>query len=402
MPERVRVLFLGALHSTHAQNWIRLLDPWRDSFEVMGMQQGILPPPRGEFEVTTCHAPPGYLLRGYYARQGFRWNATQVERICEVHSRPPNVDEYWTLVRLLLRFRPQVIHTFGFTEAALLLSCIPAASRFASRWVLQTRGGSDVAFTHAQPAWRSLFREVLPQADAIICDNEMNFKIFRGLGIEIKRREEISIAPGSGGVDTERFDPLIPWRQRERLLLWNKAYESPWSKALPVLEGLRLAWARIQPVRCILTCADAELHDWLQLMPDDMRSAIELRERISQAEQFDIMKRAQVVLAPSLVDGLPNTLLEAMAAGAIPIVSPLSTLTPLFEHGRHVLFARNLYPNEIADALVCAFSGTTSEEMVDNNRERVKIVANRGQIAAQVALLYRNLSAQAGSPRGNT
>ena len=68
------------------------------------------------------------------------------------------------------------------------------------------------------------------------------------------------------------------------------------------------------------------------------------------------------MLAPSLVDGTPNSMFEAMAAGALPIVSPLETIRAIVEDARNVLFAGNLYPDEIAEALVRAM---TDDSFVD-------------------------------------
>ena len=50
--------------------------------------------------------------------------------------------------------------------------------------------------------------------------------------------------------------------------------------------------------------------------------------------------------------------------GAFPIVSPLETITNLIKQDENVLFARNLYPNEIADALIRAMM---DDELVDQS-----------------------------------
>jgi glycosyltransferase involved in cell wall biosynthesis len=105
------------------------------------------------------------------------------------------------------------------------------------------------------------------------------------------------------------------------------------------------------------------------------------------------MTQARVMLAPSLVDGVPNSLYEAMAAGALPIVSPLETITPLVEHERNVLFARNLYPNEIATALHRAL---TDDRLVDSIAEQnlplVRRLANRPDIRNRVINFYNEVA----------
>jgi glycosyltransferase involved in cell wall biosynthesis len=107
------------------------------------------------------------------------------------------------------------------------------------------------------------------------------------------------------------------------------------------------------------------------------------------------MTNARIMLAPSLVDGTPNSMFEAMASGAFPIVSPLETICGVVEDEHNVLFARNLYPEEIATALVRA---ATDGQMVDaaaqRNLELVGRVANRDEIGPRVALLYEALAGE--------
>jgi glycosyltransferase involved in cell wall biosynthesis len=105
------------------------------------------------------------------------------------------------------------------------------------------------------------------------------------------------------------------------------------------------------------------------------------------------MTKARVMLAPSLVDGVPNSMYEAMAAGAFPIVSPLDTIRPLVENETNVLFARNLYPNEIADALCRAMS---DDALVDAAAQRnlalARRIADRSKIKTRVIEYYERLA----------
>ena len=105
------------------------------------------------------------------------------------------------------------------------------------------------------------------------------------------------------------------------------------------------------------------------------------------------MSQSRVLLAPSLVDGTPNAMFEAMAAGALPIMSPLDTIRPIVEDRTNVLFARNLWPAEIADALVTAM---TDDELVDrvavNNTRRVHELADRAVIRPKVVSFYEELA----------
>ena len=395
MAEPVRILFIGEIHSSHARGWISLLSSPPGCFDIRAahLQPRVIPElPYGLYW-------PGNVRKARLATEDEAHPVQEQRELwdliasCRCSLAPKEIREGRAVVLHALRhFRPAVVHTFGFDPSALVYALVPPRLRQFSRWVLQTRGGSDLAFTRLRPDWQQLFRLILPQADAVICDNEENYRIFSDIGAEVCRNGLLSIASGSGGIDLASFGTPEPIGQRERLLIWNKAYESPWSKALPVLEGLRLAFPQIAPVRMLMTAVQPEIRDWIRLLPPEMQSSIDARERISHDQMLDCIKRARVVLLPSLVDGIPNTLYEAMAAGAIPIVSPLATLTPHFAESENVLYARNLYPEEIAKAVIRAFRDEGLQAMVQRNLAKVKEMADRNAIQKGAVGLYLNLA----------
>ena len=98
------------------------------------------------------------------------------------------------------------------------------------------------------------------------------------------------------------------------------------------------------------------------------------------------------MLIPSLSDGIPNSLYEAMGCGTFPIVSPLETITPVVKNEENVLFARNLYPEEIATALVRAMNDDALvDRAAEKNLDRVYQLADRKIIQKQVINFYENI-----------
>jgi glycosyltransferase involved in cell wall biosynthesis len=74
------------------------------------------------------------------------------------------------------------------------------------------------------------------------------------------------------------------------------------------------------------------------LSPDSVR----VLPFMSRAELAVLLQRASAIVSPSLADGTPNSMLEAMACGALPVVSNLSSIMEWIKHGENgLLFEAN-------------------------------------------------------------
>lgn len=431
-PGRPKILFIGLAHSTHTHAWIDLLDRSEMNVRLFALPQGV--PPDGwkvrtyvtarttlgldpAFRRSLRPATPirgrdkmlGIILRrlGYAVR--FKRDLEERDWLFRVLRRwRPNIvhtlglsaeelEARW-LAQVIRQWQPDVIHTLGLESASFFY--LNVRDRFGlqgiGKWVVQARGGPDLALHRLLPKYSDRIARVLAHCDQFLADNRQNYDYALEMGLAKHKVSPLGTVPGTGGIDVEGL--ARAWKglpsQRQRLVLWPKAYECPASKALPVLEAIRLAWDHIQPCEFYLTVAvQDEIYIWHQTFPEELRQHCHLLNHILREDLFQLMVKARVLLAPSLYDGVPNTLYEAMAAGAFPIFSPLETITTIVENERNVLFARNLYPQEIAEALCRAM---TDDALVDSaakrNLELVDRMADRSKIGPRVVECYQALA----------
>ena len=73
---------------------------------------------------------------------------------------------------------------------------------------------------------------------------------------------------------------------------------------------------------------------------------------VPRAKSLELMGRARVMLAPSLIDGTPNTMFEAMACGAAPIVGDLPSLAEWVRDGENGFVVPPLDSQALAARLV--------------------------------------------------
>ncbi len=396
-PGKPRILFVGLAESTHTHSWIDLLEVAELNIRLYGLPSGI---PPNEWKVRTYltakppfEADPATRARLYSFSQVGRLIMRGISRF--VMRNDLEFEERW-LAQIIRRWQPDIIHTLGLYPAGEFYYRVRTRFNLSGigLWVLQLRGGSDLTLRRLDPLTATEITQMLLECDQLLSDNEVNFRYAMEMGIEKDKWSMMGTVPGTGGVDVEALS--TSWSgppSTRRKIVWPKAYESQWSKALPVFEALKLSWDHIQPCEIYMFAMTHEVQMWYRSLPEEIRRHCHVKTRISREVVLKIMTQARIMLAPSLIDGTPNSMFEAMAAGALPILSPLETLTPIVEDERNVLFARNLYPREIAEAIIRAM---TDDELVDNaarrNIELVRGIADRNTIRPRVIKYYEKLT----------
>jgi len=180
--------------------------------------------------------------------------------------------------------------------------------------------------------------------------------------------------------------------QKERLILWPKAYNCIQSDGMVVVEALRLALPRIGKFRLIATAATPDVEYWFNDFLSAYGPQVEIHSRLPREELLEIYRSARVLLVPSLSDGVPNSMYEAMASHTVPILSPLDTLLPLFVNNVHTIYASNLDAQAIADALVSAMNDDVlADSIATTNRARLPSLAGRSFVRDRVVGMYREV-----------
>jgi len=440
-PGRPKILFIGLADSSHTHSWINLLNDAEFEVRLFASPGSGLPPEN--WPVTTylpsytsddvdilkknklklnrlvlawrklkniylngltIHPDSDSILRIFLVSLIFL-SFLPVRILSKLSGRkeyknPGQVDSFvgQSLANVIKTWQPDIIHTLGVFDDQGGEFYFAARKKYHLKnmgvWVAQLRGGSDLTLRRHDPKIVPIISEILSESQIILSDNLVNIEYAEQLGIPRGKFASIVPVPGTGGIDVEEMvSAAKSLPSTRRIILVPKAYESLWSKASPIFEGLRLAWERLQQFEIVFLAVNPEARTYYLTLPSYIREKCRIEGRLPRNEVLNLMRNSRVMLAPSLVDGVPNVMYEAMANGVFPIVSPLDTILPLVKDGENVLFARNLYPEEIAAKLVRAVQ---DDELVDRaaslNLELVRRVANRKKIKLEVSNFYATLS----------
>jgi glycosyltransferase involved in cell wall biosynthesis len=443
-PGNAKILFIGLGVSTHTHSWIGLLANTKLNIRLFSVPGGGVPPVDWKTHTYVCSpsfqlpeeldpitrqslyplpkdiksfenefekrkvALEGNIIFKFstFARDIINFAGTRLgipplhhdyARYRDLNLPNPNVaraasPEEW-LAKIIQDWQPDIIHTLGLFDGQGGVFYSDVRKRFRLEkmglWILQLRGGSDIALRRYDPEIEEQISDIFRNCDQIITDNHFNIEYIRNLGFADKVAS-IAPVPGTGGMEIPAAaNSSVPPSRRQRSIFWPKAYETIWSKSLPVIEAIKLAWDRIKPCEIYITATNSETEVWLATLPEEIRRNCHVQPRIPREQVLEMMRDTRVMLAPSLVDGVPNVLYEAMANGAFPIVSPLESIIPVVREYENVLFARNLYPEEISNALIRAMD---DDDLVNNaaqkNLQLAAKIADRGPIALRVSEFY--------------
>jgi len=387
-PGRPKILFIGWPGSPHTHGWIDLLKDADFNVRLFSLHLGA--------------TPTDWWVRSYLTAPETAPEDAATRRTVM----PPAASPEAALAAVVREWRPDIIHTLGFDPASYLylrardehgLSAI-------GRWIAQARGGPDIALQQFSPDFRPKIEDVLTKCDHFIADNQRNYEYARELGLAPDKIENpgMGIVSGAGGLDLKslRTRWRMPPSKRERLIVWPKAYEVVSSKAMPVFEAILLAWDKIKPCRIEMLWMDQpEVRIWYERMfPPEIRENCPASGLLPHEQTLALIARARVMMAPSLSDGIPNSMMEAMALGAVPLVSPIETITPVVRAEENVVFARNLYPQEIADALVRLMSDDPLvDRLAARNTVRVYDLADRTRFRGRALEYYEQVAGGRGS-----
>lgn len=243
------------------------------------------------------------------------------------------------------------------------------------------------------PGLAAEIKAVFNRCDYFIADNQQNYLLALSMGLDPDKLSSTGSVPGAGGVNPGIFDGVPLPSQKERLILWTKAYNCIQSDGFTVIEGLRLALPYIGDFKLIATAAIPDVEYWFNKFLGDYGSKVEIHSRLPHKQLLEIYRSARVLLAPSLSDGIPNSMYEAMASHTVPILSPIETLMPLFQDKVHTLYAPNLDPPAIAEALILAMNNDNlADSIALTNRAWLPSLAGREVVRDRVVKMYQQVS----------
>ena len=268
------------------------------------------------------------------------------------------------LARLIETLKPFAVHALGSHPSGFLCHDAMKYASYKPPLIVHIRGGAEIELYKNSTRYNKKFRELFSHCSAVIADNLDNYAFARDFGFHdpLKLTFEVSL-PGNCGeihIDTSHRKNHI---DHKPILLWPKAFANPNVDPYPIIEAVARLWEKgLDFSLKVFGLNYSELLYWIRgRIPEACKQDFHVHPIIDRHVFLEHLRQADILLSPSMYDGISNVLLEAMAYGCIPIVSLHSSLPKDLICLNSIFFANNLIVGEIEIAI---------EKAVDIDREK--------------------------------
>ncbi len=299
------------------------------------------------------------------------------------------------LERIVRGFRPDLVHSMRIPYESVLATRL----RVAVPVMVSTWGNDLTLWAARRRRMAAETRRTLTIADALHCDCRRDVALAEQYGFSSTRPR--IVLPGGGGVDRKVFHPGEPDRHRlarelgipvDRPLIVNPRGVREYVRNDSFIRAWPLV-LRSQPdavAACVGMRGDSALERLRASL--DVSDSLHLLPSVKPSLLAELFRASHVSVSPSTNDGTPNTLLEAMASGCLPLAGHLDSVAEWIDDGINGIFCDVADPQSIADGILMGLSNDDLRtRAAAANTRLVTERADRDTVMASAVGFYRSV-----------
>jgi glycosyltransferase involved in cell wall biosynthesis len=388
----MRLLFVADGRSPTTLSWLRYWISRGDEVHLISTY-----PSNAPIQVTSYHILPvafsGFSNKGKPVRQ--REVITRLRdplRAIRYILGPASLLGFWMKFQRIVKFiRPDIIHALRIPFEGMLSYRSPVEIPFlVSIW------GNDITL-HARgsPLMTTLTHRVLCRVDGLLADCHRDIRL--GYAWGLRPNVPTLVVPGSGGIQLEKMKENIgsvalPEELPDTPLVVNPRGQRPGSlRQDKFILAIPRILEKIPDVNfiCPSLRGDSQVENLVASL--GISDRVRLWPQLSQPQLWTLFSRAQVFVSPSLHDGTPNSLLEAMALGCFPVAGDIESMREWITDRVNGILVDATDSISIADAILRPLSEPALQRQAANvNAELVAERADYSRNMLRVLELYES------------
>ncbi|UYN90552.1 MAG: glycosyltransferase family 4 protein [Anaerolineales bacterium] len=248
------------------------------------------------------------------------------------------------LQAVIRQVQPQLVHALRIPYEGMLAAT--AMQNSPLPLLLSVWGNDFTLHARSTPLMAAATRRALRRASGLLADTQRDLRLAQDLALPAGA--PTLAVPGNGGVRRDLFHPPKQPFATPRIINPRgiRAYvrNDVFFKALSIV----VKDVPELQVDCPAMANEPQAEAWVRQY--GLQTHVNLLHKLTPADLAERYRHAQLMVSPSTHDGTPNTLLEAMACGLLPVAGDLDSIREWITPSENGLLVN---PND-ADALASA------------------------------------------------
>ncbi len=232
------------------------------------------------------------------------------------------------LDRIISEVEPDLIHAMRIPYEGMLTGLVRASAPI----LISVWGNDFTLHAAATPLMARYTRLALRRADALHTDCRRDQRLAYTWGFNSDK--PVMVLPGAGGVQSELFYPkgngysenarkIVSQAEERNLTVINPRGFRAYVRNDTFFRAIPLVLEREPRARFLCPAMSEEPRAWRWVEELGISANVELLPSQTRTQMAELFRRSRIAVSPAEHDGTPNTLLEAMACGCLPVAGDI-------------------------------------------------------------------------------
>jgi N-acetyl-alpha-D-glucosaminyl L-malate synthase BshA len=272
------------------------------------------------------------------------------------------------ILPIIKKISPEIVHAQGISTSGISgFTAFLIKNLLKIPYVVYGRGGDVYPFK----AEKILVKAILNEADSIIALTESMKKEMQKIS-----NKEIVVIPN--GIDMNRFnDPSLNFSEslntgeKEKIVIFVGNLR-PEKGLRYLIKAMKYVTKKNLNIRLLLVGEGSQKENLKKLANKlDIEDKVTFSGKVSVEKIPVYLKNSDIFVLPSLHEGFPNVLLEAMASGLPVVATNVTGINEIIEDGKNGFLVQSKNSEEIAKKILLLINNNDLRKNIcDENRKK--------------------------------
>ncbi len=306
------------------------------------------------------------------------------------------------LKRLIRQLKPDIIHSLGLciNWVNMLKPIFKVRQQlrksFSAPWIYSSWGADLELFPKISRRHYIDVQKVISGCDYHIAECERDIRLAKKMSFKGKTLDILPAFGGASWIFKKELYDTFPVSSRKILILKGRDCAGPdgdpQGRAMTAMKAFAICQDLLKEYRIIIAQGTSTVLNEAAILSATTNLDIQVLPPLPHDSWLRILSKAKILIAMTISDGLPGTLVETMSLGVFPIHSDLEPIREWIKDGMNGFLIPPEDPKKLATALHKILN---NEDLVDQaadyNQRLIKEKLSDSVVRSNVIDMYHNV-----------